>query len=31
MPSSDHLPFQAEIDVDFNCVFNFIDVNTCRL
>ena len=29
MPSSDHLPLQAEIDVDFNCAFNFIDVNTC--
>ena len=26
---SDHLPLQAEIDVDFNCAFNFIDVNTC--
>ena len=29
MPSSDHLPLQAEIDVDFNCAFNLIDVNTC--
>ena len=29
MPSSGHLPLQAEIDVDFNCAFNFIDVNTC--
>ena len=29
MPSSDHLLLQAEIDVDFNCAFNLIDVNTC--
>ena len=29
MPSSDHLPLQAEIDVDFNGAFNLIDVNTC--
>ena len=29
MPSSDHLLLQAEIDVDVNCAFNFIDVNAC--
>ena len=29
MPNSDHLPLQAEIDVDFNCALNFIDVNAC--
>ena len=29
IPSSDHLPLQAEIDVDLNCAFNVIDVNTC--
>ena len=29
MPSSDHLPLQAEIDVDCNCAFNFIAVNAC--
>ena len=29
MPSSDHIPLQAEIDVDSNCAFNFIDVNAC--
>ena len=29
MPSSYHLPLQAEIDVDFNCALNFIDVNAC--
>ena len=29
MPSSDHLPLQAEIDVDFNCALNCIDVNAC--
>ena len=27
LPSSDHLPLQAEIHVNFNCAFNFIDVN----
>ena len=29
MPSSDHLPLQAEIEVDFNCALNCIDVNAC--
>ena len=29
IPSSDHLPLQAEIDVDLNCAFNVIDVNAC--
>ena len=29
MLSSDHLPLQAEIDVDFICVFNCIDVDAC--
>ena len=29
LPSSDHLPLQAEIHVNFNCAFNFIDVNAC--
>ena len=28
MPSSAHLPLQALIDVDFNCAFNLIYVNT---
>ena len=28
-PISDHLPLQAEIDVDINCALNFIDVNAC--
>ena len=29
LPSSDHLPLQAAMDVDFNCVFNCIDVSAC--
>ena len=29
MPSSDHLPLQAEINVDINCAFNLIDDNAC--
>ena len=29
MPSSDHFPLQAEIDVDYNCALNCIDVNAC--
>ena len=29
LPSSDHLPLQAAMDVDFNCVFSCIDVSAC--
>ena len=28
LPSSDHLPLQSAMDVDFNCVFNCIDCVT---
>ena len=29
LPNSDHLPLQAAMDIDFNCVFNCIDVSAC--
>ena len=29
LPISDYLPLQAALDVDFNCVFNCVDVSAC--